>query len=250
MTLSEQAAQQDMLQEAMDSLTKQLVQGLTENLTAALEQELTKSLSQSLVESEFYRRLSQDMRSGLQEIYQEIANATRPDNAPSAGDVPVQNTEQLFMEASRQLDDILQTTEKATEEIMEVVENHLELQEQSKAMLATLRKTRKSNDDILKLQEINDDLGENLIKIMTSLSFQDLTGQRIKKIISALKKIESTTFDLYVSTGLSIKAREEAPAKDLETIQQESKAKASQLKGPQLESNQNDVDDLLKQLGL
>lgn len=245
----DQQPQQDILQEAMNSLTKQVVEGLTQNLTAALEQELTRGLSQALVESEFYRRISKDMRHGLQEIYQEIARATRPE-AQNDGEEAPQDAEQLFLEASRQLDDILATTEQATEEIMEVVENHLALQEESKAMLDKLRKTRKSNEDIVKLQEINDELGENLIKIMTSLSFQDLTGQRIKKIIAALKKIESTTFDLYVSTGLSIKAREEAPAKDLETIQQESKQKASQLKGPQLESNQNDVDDLLKQLGL
>ncbi|MCA1946239.1 MAG: protein phosphatase CheZ [Desulfovibrio sp.] len=241
-------SQQDMLQVAMDSLTRQVVEGLTKNLSVALEQELTRSLSQALVESEFYRRLSRDMRNGLQEIYQEISRATRPDSMLEGE--PVVQTEQLFLEASRQLDDILQTTEQATEEIMDVVEKHIALQEEAKSMLAKLRKTRKANEDIMKLIDINNELGENLIKIMTSLSFQDLTGQRIKRIIAALKRIESTTFDLYVSTGLSIKAREEAPSKDLEVIAQESKAKTTQLKGPQMDSNQNDVDDLLKQLGL
>lgn len=241
-------SQQDMLQMAMDSLTRQVVEGLTKNLSVALEQELTRSLSQALVESEFYRRLSRDMRNGLQEIYQEISRATRPDGKLEGE--PVLQAEQLFLEASRQLDDILQTTEQATEEIMDVVEKHIALQEEAKSMLAKLRKTRKANEDIMKLIDINNELGENLIKIMTSLSFQDLTGQRIKRIIAALKRIESTTFDLYVSTGLSIKAREEAPSKDLEVIAQESKAKTTQLKGPQMDSNQNDVDDLLKQLGL
>ncbi|MCA1985791.1 MAG: protein phosphatase CheZ [Desulfovibrio sp.] len=241
-------SQQDMLQVAMDSLTRQVVEGLTKNLSVALEQELTRSLSQALVESEFYRRLSRDMRNGLQEIYQEISRATRPDSMLEGE--PVVQTEQLFLEASRQLDDILQTTEQATEEIMDVVDKHIALQEEAKSMLAKLRKTRKANEDIMKLIDINNELGENLIKIMTSLSFQDLTGQRIKRIIAALKRIESTTFDLYVSTGLSIKAREEAPSKDLEVIAQESKAKTTQLKGPQMDSNQNDVDDLLKQLGL
>ncbi|GAB7080421.1 protein phosphatase CheZ [Megalodesulfovibrio paquesii] len=248
MTPADPLSQQDMLQSAMDSLTRQVVEGLTKNLTEALEQELTRSLSQSLVESEFYRRISRDMRSGLQEIYQEISRATRPESHVEGE--PVQQAEQLFMEASRQLDDILQTTEQATEEIMDVVEKHMTLQEEAKNMLAKLRKTRKANEDIMKLIDINNELGENLIKIMTSLSFQDLTGQRIKRIISALKRIESTTFDLYVSTGMSIKAREEAPSKDLETIVQESKAKASQLKGPQMDSSQSGVDDLLKQLGL
>lgn len=241
--------QDDMLRHAMDSLTRQVVEGLTRNLTQAMETELSRSLSQAMVESEFYRRISTDMRSGLQEIYQEIAKATRPDQKPAAMEHD-QGADQLFMEASKQLDEILTTTENATVEIMDVVEKHMMKQHQARELLELIRQGGAHPAVLEKLITTSDELAADLIKIMESLSFQDLTGQRIKRIIAALKKIESTTFDLYVSTSLSIKAREEAPTKDLETIAQEAKAKASQLKGPQMDSDQAGIDDMLKQLGL
>jgi chemotaxis protein CheZ len=93
-------------------------------------------------------------------------------------------------------------------------------------------------------------LGEDLMEIMTTLSFQDLTGQRIKRIVSALQQIEKVVFELYMSTGLSMKALEQNPEMSVEEIRQTSKARATELKGPQAGASQSDVDDLLSQLGL
>ena len=239
--------QKDMLEQVMEKVVLQVVDGLKDSISKTVEKELTSSLSRSLVESEFYRRLSQDMRGGLQNIYKQIAEATKPSGS-GASDTTVQ-TDKLFTEASKQLDEILQTTEKATFEIMDVVEKHMTLQSRSQELLNSLRKTRKSNPAIQQLIDINEELGENLMRIMTSLSFQDLTGQRIKKIINALKTIEGIVFELYMSTGLSIKAREEAPDKDVEEIRQESSKKLSELKGPQINgTSQAEIDELLSQL--
>ena len=88
------------------------------------------------------------------------------------------------------------------------------------------------------------------MEIMTALSFQDLTGQRIKRIVTALQQIEKVVFELYMATGLSMKAMEQNPEKSVEEIRQASKARATQLKGPQAGATQTDVDDLLSQLGL
>ena len=85
---------------------------------------------------------------------------------------------------------------------------------------------------------------------MTTLSFQDLTGQRIKRIIEAIKKVEQIVLDLYLSTGIQLKAREEAPDRDISDLEAEAKQKVSELKGPQTKIKQGDVDDLLAQLGL
>lgn len=239
--------QKDLLDRVMEKVVLQVVEGLKDTIARTVEKELSSNLSRALVESEFYRRISEEMRGGLQNIYKQIAEATRPSGAPAA-DQPEQ-ADKLFLEASRQLDEILDTTEQATTEIMDVVEKHMALQNRSQELLAALRKTRKSNPAIQQLIDINEELGENLMTIMTSLSFQDLTGQRIKKIINALKTIEGIVFDLYLSTGLSIKAREEAPDKDTETIRQESTRKVHELKGPQVNGpTQADIDDLLNQL--
>ena len=85
---------------------------------------------------------------------------------------------------------------------------------------------------------------------MTTLSFQDLTGQRIKRIIEAIKKVEAIVFDLYLSTGIQLKARAEAPDRAIAELEAEAKEKVSALKGPQTKVKQGDVDDLLAQLGL
>lgn len=254
--------QKQMLEEVMEKVVSQVVEGMKESITQTVERELSSGLSQALVESEFYRRISDEMRQGLQNIYKQIAQATKPAGGGDANlteDAPVA-ADKLFSEASEQLDEILTTTEKATFEIMEVVEKHMELQNRSQELLASLRKTRKSNPAIQQLISINEDLGENLMRIMTSLSFQDLTGQRIKKIIQALKTIEGIVFELYMSTGLSIKAKETSADLDVDKIREESQKRVSklkdkpvvdsELKGPQNNVSQDDIDDLLSQLSM
>ena len=242
-------SQKDMMNEIMDRVAGHVADTVKDAIATAVERELTENLTKAMVDSEIYRKISEDMRGGLQTIYKEITQATRP-GGESAPALDQAQSEKLFHEASQQLDEILTTTEQATETIMDIVEERQRLQEESDKLLSTLRKTRKSNDDIVRLLEINDELGDNLTRIMTALSFQDLTGQRIKKIIHALKSIETLVFDLYMSTGIMLKGKDEAPDKDLETLSQETQKKMSELKGPQLETDQGNVDDLLAQLGL
>ncbi len=237
------------MERVMDNVTKQVADSIRDVLAETLEKEFSQNLTKALVESEFYRKLSNDMRGGLQTIYKEISTATKSDKTD--GMPPDQKTaDKLFNEASQQLDEILVTTEKATVEIMEIVEKHMDMQARASEMLGALRKTRKSNPAIQELININNDLGDNLIKIMSALSFQDLTGQRIKLIITALKKIEAVVFDMYMSTGLIMKAREEQPERELEELELETKKKVSDLKGPQADASQQDIDDMLSQLGL
>jgi chemotaxis protein CheZ len=88
------------------------------------------------------------------------------------------------------------------------------------------------------------------MSIMTILSFQDLTGQRIKRIVEALRKVEGIVLDLVLSTGLVLKAREEEPDRELSELREESRKKIMTLRGPQGGVSQSDVDDLLANLGL
>ena len=133
---------------------------------------------------------------------------------------------------------------------MTIVERQLDLQEESDKLLAIAVDQPLTPEQAKRLGDINSSLGDDFTQILTALSFQDLTGQRIKKIISALEKIETTAFDLFISTGLALKAHKEEPGNDMETIKSEAKQLVSELKGPTRNTNQNDVDDLLAQLGL
>jgi len=91
----------------------------------------------------------------------------------------------------------------------------------------------------------------DLSNIMVSLSFQDLTGQRIKKIINSIRQIEQIVREVMLSTGLMIQQREKEPEKDIDSLSESAKTQASsKLQGPTEDTNQGDVDDLLASLGL
>ena len=232
-------------QELLNRISTRAEATIRDVIAGALTEELGKALTQALTEGEFYRAISTDLQEGLKNIYKEI-------NAAAAnGDVqpPSAATDEMFSEASTQLGAILQTTEKATESIMTLVEKHLDMSERSAAILKELA-AKAPAPEVEELLAGQQALGEDLMEIMTTLSFQDLTGQRIKRIVAALQQIEKSVFELYMATGLSVKALEQHPEMSVDEIRQTSKARATELKGPQAGASQADVDDLLGQLGL
>lgn len=206
----------------------------------------------TLQEQEMYQRLSKRMRGGLKEIYKEITTAASADTL-----VPNQ-TGELFHEASAQLAEVIESTKTATDSIMDIVELHMDLQAEASEIMTAMRKGEATPEHMDRLECINTTLGNDLTNIMTTLSFQDLTGQRIKKVVFALDKIESTVVDLYVSSGLIMQGREQDPEKALETLEREAheavalmkKNKPSELKGPNKDVSQANIDDLLAQLGM
>lgn len=260
------AKDDDLFRQVMEDVTETLTANLREVLSTTLEKQLTESLTTSLLESEFYRRISTDMRSGLRRIYKEMSdarNAASP-GTPVVSDVPDAAAEKaaadkLFHDASEQLSAVLRQTEDAANTIMGVVEKHMDWQAESAELLEKARKGRITPTEWQRLNEINQVLGDDLVSLMTAMSFQDLTGQRIKKVVAAIKQLESTVLELYLSSGLMMKAYEEQPGQDLASLEEQTKAavqdlkqkvEGSELKGPSADANQQDIDDLLAQFGL
>jgi len=233
--------------ELMEKIAAQIIQDIKESINQTIEREITTSLSKTLLESEFHRRINEELQSGLRDIYKEIAAANKEAEQHAAA-MDTNETEQLFSETSDQLDKIIQATEKATTDIMEIIEKHLELQGNAHQMLEALKTGITDPGTVEKLASMNDQLNADLMQILTTLSFQDITGQRIKRVINALKKVEQTVFDLYMYTGLKLKGRQEAPDKDFAQLEREAKEKVVELKGPQTGVSQHDIDDLLAQL--
>lgn len=254
-------SQEELLRKVMgevtDKLTVDLRDVLSKTLAQTLEQQISSALTQALLESEVYRRISSDMRGGLQRIYKEISAASSS-NAVAEAVPDKAHADKLFHEASEQLSAVLTQTEQATVTILEVIERNMDLQVEAEELLGKV-KSRTVKAERKRLEEINRTLGEDLNTIMLSLSFQDLTGQRIKRAVSALKEIESTVVELYLSTGLLLQSYEESPDKSLEEIEEETRRKVStlksgsvidsSLKGP-ADSSQRQIDDLLSQLGM
>ncbi|WP_428569206.1 MAG: protein phosphatase CheZ [Solidesulfovibrio sp. DCME] len=240
---------EELVERLLDKILREVVPELRDSISASIEREVAKTLSRTLLESEFHQRLNQEMRKGLQDIYKEIHQAAKNENEHIPREEK-QEADKLFQEAAQQLDKILQTTESATTDIMDIVEKHMEFQANAAADLDALEQGQADPAAIARLREANAALGDDLMRIMTTLSFQDLTGQRIKRIIGAIKKVEQIVLDLYLSTGLQMKAWAEEPEKDIKVLEAEAKQKVSELKGPQTKVGQGDVDDLLAQLGL
>lgn len=213
-------------------------------------------MSEQKRQAAVYRQLSADMRQGLKNIYQQISTAATPE-----GDERPKVTDALFHEASDQLDEVLKATESAAMSIMEIVETQLDRQAESASLIADLRGRYADDAGLERLAAINEGLGVALTSLLTSLSFQDITGQRIKRVVSALNAIERSVVDLYVSSGLVMDAAEKNPAGDARAIQDEARKAVedfrenrrvtSTLKGPDKNGiSQSAIDDMLAQLGL
>ena len=258
------AKDDDLFRQVMEDVTETLTANLREVLSTTLEKQLTESLTKSLLESEFYRRISTDMRSGLRRIYKEMSearNAAAPGSEPDIMDAAAEKAaaDKLFHDASEQLSAALRQAEDAANTIMGVVEKHMDWQAESAELLEKARLGRITPAEWQRLNEINQVLGDDLVTLMTAMSFQDLTGQRIKKVVAAIKQLESTVLELYLSSGLMMKAYEEQPDRDISSLEEQTKAavldlkqkvEGSELKGPASDANQNDIDALLAQFGL
>jgi len=240
---------EELVQEILDKVSADLGKKLKNAISVAVEKEIAENLSQTLLEGEFYRRVNDDLQSGLKQIYQEV-KAARGGSEIKSIEADI-DPEELFSETSDQLDAVLQTTEKAAVDIIEIVEKLQELQGSVASIVKGFESGGVTKEDREKLKEINNTLGNDLSTIMVTLSFQDLTGQRIKIIINSIRQVEKIVREVMLSTGLMIKQREEEPQRDFDSLSEEAKNKAtSTLSGPTADTNQDDVDDLLASLGL
>ncbi len=243
-------SQDQILDKALSSVAAQVAEAVKGAVVAAVEQALSSAMHNALVENEFYRHINDEMRHGLQNIYKEISAASTDNGAAPDSE----KTGKLFSEASKQLEEVMATTLEATESIMTVAEQLLDKQQEIATLLVELQDKAPGNT-VEKLAEHSVATEEALTSILTTLSFQDLTGQRLKKVVRALSDIQESIFEMYVSSGLMLKTREEMPEKDLKEIAAESKKKmeqikGSELKGPTRDVSQTDVDSLLADLGL
>ena len=123
----------------------------------------------------------------------------------------------------------------------------------------TLVQTISRADDLIRKT------GRTLTHILETLSFQDLSGQRIKKVVALIGDIQTQLLSILVSVDAKIKVHESGPGQAADPEKTERMAQdevdralekltagpPSELLGPGAENrlNQNAVNDLLAQLG-
>jgi chemotaxis protein CheZ len=142
---------------------------------------------------------------------------------------------QYLPEASSQLFAIVDATEKATNDIFEAVE-----------LIEELASTMESKQA--------EQIVEAVTRVYEACSFQDITGQRISKVVNALQDIEARVDALLQAFG----GETDAAAVKGETAAEETAASepgalpdANLMNGPQLSeaaNSQDDIDALLASL--
>ncbi len=107
-------------------------------------------------------------------------------------------------------------------------------------------------EDALRRQvEVLDTIKGLSLKMLEPLSFQDLVGQRIQRIIRLVKSMEIRIEDLIISFGIKLQKYKEDPTRSFEELHREVEQYKSELKGPQKDGEgleQAEIDNLLASL--
>ena len=195
-------------------------------------------------------------------LYQELGNLARfiVETQKDVSHVNLKGiTKDDIPETSDQLEGILEATEEATDQILSATESILE-------MLDLVSKSLKNRGETcLNIKIIDgknmgnflDEMRTETMKILSACNFQDLTGQRIQKIVSLIRKIESKIMDLIVWYD---QVEDKSPLDQPQEIHQDNTHGANEdghsehslLKGPQRKAeafDQDDIDTLLSDLG-
>lgn len=128
-------------------------------------------------------------------------------------------------EATKELDAVMQSTEDATNKILDSAER--------------IREALTSMDDKVDGKKL---IEEEVVKIFEACNFQDITGQRIKKVTSALQYIEGSVGKIIKTFGIETAPVKAAPQKKLSEISDK-----ELMNGPQLDTDkpsQAEVDKL------
>ena len=120
--------------------------------------------------------------------------------------------------ASRELDAVVDSTERATQQILEAAEG---IDEAANTLSATLKREQE--------QALTSDIRDHVVRIFEACNFQDLSGQRIAKVLATLTFVEDR-----VARMLEIWGGRDA-LKDYEAVAlAEHKAETKLVTGPKL----------------
>jgi chemotaxis protein CheZ len=104
------------------------------------------------------------------------------------------------------------------------------------------------------IEDIESRLENNMSMIsdsFTQMSFQDLTGQRIKRIITLVSQMEERLKNMLIYFGIRLKEKEKNPDISMEELNRVAEEKESEVRGPQRSGqglDQSDIDDILANL--
>lgn len=123
---------------------------------------------------------------------------------------------------------VINKTEEAANRTMGIVEKYILGMDE---LSLHIRNLKEPEESVSYLKDFKNRLEDDLTEILTTQSFQDITGQAIKKVISLVGDIEEELVRLIATFGVKIEDGKKVEAVVPEKVSQE------------------DVDDLLKEFG-
>jgi chemotaxis protein CheZ len=198
-------------------------------------------------ENAFYQDISRitlmglsDITKDFEEFYKEMTARFQP--------VLNEMTRRELPEASDQLNAVVETTEAVATRVMDALEDMQDEHQRITQALGMMRQYKRMAAD---KREALDRAGEasalcqvKIMNIIEEMSFQDLTGQRIKRIVTLVQSVEKKVKKIL--TTLDQKLPESSKPAPAETQKAE-----PELKGPQREGeglDQSAIDELLASL--
>ncbi len=162
----------------------------------------------------------------------------------------VKISSQRFPEASTQLNAVTGDLENAANKILTIVEGLMADGDTTHGLLNELKDWSatvkgdagaKGAAIISKLEGLSTKSRNDMMEIFTNMSFQDLTGQKLKKVIGSLAVVESKLLELALNFGFN-----GDPANDGQKAEL-----INELKGPtnNMQVDQSVVDRIMKELG-
>ncbi|MBW2031849.1 MAG: protein phosphatase CheZ, partial [Deltaproteobacteria bacterium] len=219
----------------------------------------------------FFRSLAYELTGELKELAQLIIDFRREINSkihPNITDL----TSKFLPQTSDQLKAIIEATEMAANKIMDNLENMQEETEKAKDILTSLRhgrtEVRGEGGEKIEIAVNKETVGEisPLLDYMEStagtflslisdsivqMSFQDLTGQRVKRVMELVGKMEERLKNMILSFGIKLTEKEKNPRMSDEELDRVVEKKVTELAGPQREGeglDQADIDKILARI--
>ncbi len=143
-------------------------------------------------------------------------------------------TAERFNSMSEELDEIVKATERATDTIMTCVENIDNDVNEARAL---------SSDPALGV--LLDRMNDNVNQVFEACSFQDITGQRVTKVVGSLKFVEERVHSVILTWG-----KDEIEEVVEEIKEEHVDPEKKLLNGPAMPGqgvSQKDVDSILAQ---
>lgn len=223
--------------------------------------ESLKYMIQKMREGEFFELLTMEFSGKIKDVAKELIDFRKDIQERLEPDI-VEIASKDIPEASNQLEGINDTLEESTMKIMDINEEQMEKAGKQIKNLELLisgngnGSPRIDNlDDALQTLNQQVDLLKEIehcsLKMMEPLSFQDLVGQRIQRIISLVRSMELRIEELIVSFGIKLRKHKEDPGKSYEDLNKEVDNFMTELKGPQRGGeglDQAGIDDILNAL--